>query len=230
MAAPPPREIVLVHSPLVGPSSLAPTAEALERRGFRTYTPCIDGSDVAWREAPAAVLAALPELSGPLLVGHSAAGLLLPALAGPLEAWGMIVIDGRLPPEAGPTPPAEPEFDAFVKALPVEQGRLPRWSHWWGPGGMAALIPDRWTRKVFEADLPRLRPEWFDDAVETPPWDHLRAGYLQTSPRLADQAALARARGWPVQTLAGTHLHPFLHPGETALAISQLVTAMARAV
>lgn len=227
MPAPPPREIVLVHSPLVGPSSLAPAAEALERRGFRTYTPCIEGSDVAWRDAPSAVLAALPELSGPLLVGHSAAGLLLPALAAPLEAWGMIFIDGRIPPAEGMTPPAEPEFDAFVKALPVEQGRLPKWSQWWGPGGLSTLIPERWTREAFEADLPRLRPEWFDDAIETPPWDHLRAAYLQTSPRLADQAEAARARGWPVQSLAGTHLDPFLRPGETALAISELVTAMA---
>ncbi|HEY9218881.1 MAG TPA: hypothetical protein VIO94_12575, partial [Phenylobacterium sp.] len=64
--APPPRDIVLVHSPLVGPSSFAPTAEALERRGFRAYTPCIPGSDVAWRDAAAAVLAGLPELSGPV--------------------------------------------------------------------------------------------------------------------------------------------------------------------
>lgn len=221
-----PREVVLVHSPLVGPSSLAPTAEALERRGFRTHTPCITGSDVAWRDAPAAVLAALPELSGPLLVGHSAAGLLLPSLAGPLDAWGMILVDGRIPPEQGPTPPAEPEFAGFVSALPVEQGRLPKWSQWWGRGGLSTLIPDRWTREAFEADLPRLRPEWFDDAIPTPPWDHLRVGYLQTSPRLADQAQMASARGWPVQTLAGTHLDPFLRPGETALAISELVTAM----
>jgi hypothetical protein len=226
MPASPPREIVLVHSPLVGPSSFAPTAEALERRGFRTYTPCVVGSDVAWRDAPGAVLAALPELSGPLLVGHSAAGLLLPALAGPLNAWGLIFLDARMPPAQGPTPPAEPEFHAFVKALPVEQGRLPKWSQWWGPGGVATLIPNQWTREAFEADLPRLRPEWFDDAIETPPWEHLRVGYLQTSPRLADQAAVAGARGWPLQTLAGTHLDPFLRPGETALAISELVTAM----
>jgi hypothetical protein len=228
MPASPPREIVLVHSPLVGPTSLAPTAEALERRGYRTHTPCITGSDVAWRDAPGAVLAALPELSGPLLVGHSAAGLLLPSLAGPLAAWGMIFVDGQIPPAEGPTPPAEPEFDAFVKALPAEQGRLPKWSQWWGPGGLAALFPDRWTREAFEADLPRLRPEWFDDVIETPPWNHLRVGYLQTSPRLADQAGTARARGWPVQTLPGTHLDPFLRPGETALAIAELITAMSR--
>lgn len=227
MIADPPREIVLVHSPLVGPTSLAPTAEALERRGYRAYTPCIVGSETPWREAPATVRAALPELSGPVLVGHSAAGLLLPSIAALLNGWGVIFLDAHIPPNAGPTAPTDPSFRAFIDGLPVEQGRVPKWSQWWGPRWLESLIPDEPAREAFEADLPRLRPEWWDDAVPTPPWPQLRCGYVQTSAVYADQAQAARARGWPTTVLAGTHLHPFLEPGDTALAIAETITALA---
>lgn len=226
MSSESPGEIVLVHSPLVGPSSLAPTAEALERRGFRTYTPCVVGSDTGWRACPGAILAALPQLESPLLVGHSAAGLLLPSLAAPLQARGLVFVDAQLPPAKGPTPPANGAFRELLEALPVDRGRLPKWSRWWGPGGLAGLVPDRWTRETFEADLPRLRPQWFDDAIETPPWDRLPAGYLQTSAVFAEPAAEARRRGWPVVSLAGTHLHPFLAPEETAAALAQIIEAL----
>jgi hypothetical protein len=227
MPSDPPREIVLVHSPLVGPSSLAPTAEALQRRGCVVYTPCIVGSDTPWREAPAAVRAALPVLSGPVLVGHSAAGLLLPSLAAALNAWGIVFLDAHIPPDVGPTPPTDAAFRPFIEGLPVEQGRVPKWSQWWGPHWLDNLIPDEPAREAFEADLPRLRPEWWDDAVETPPWDTLRCGYVQTSAVYAGPAAEARARGWPSRVLTGTHLHPFLQPDETALAIAETITAMA---
>ena len=227
MPSDPPREIVLIHSPLVGPSSFAPTAEALERRGFATYTPCIVGSDTAWRDAPATVLAALPELTGPVLVGHSASGMLLPNLAAALGAWGIIFVDAQVPPAQGRTPPTDAAFLEFVRALPVTQGHLPKWSQWWGPHGLDRLFPDELSREAFEADLPRLRPEWWDDAIETPAWDHLRAGYIQTSAVFAPQAAEASARGWPTASLAGTHLHPFLSPEDTAGAIAGIIAALA---
>ncbi|HEY9219867.1 MAG TPA: hypothetical protein VIO94_17600, partial [Phenylobacterium sp.] len=154
-------------------------------------------------------------------------GLLLPTLALALDAWGMVLLDAQIPPAEGPTPPAGGWFADFVTQLPVEQGRLPKWSQWWGPGGLDALFPDHWTRDAFEADLPRLRPEWFADEITTPPWDHLRVGYIQTSSRFAEQAEDAKARGWPTTVLTGTHLHPFLAGPETALAISETLTALA---
>jgi hypothetical protein len=61
------------------------------------------------------------------------------------------------------------------------------------------------------------------DAVETPAWSALRAGYIQLSARFARTAADARTRGWPVVAIQGTHLHPLLAPVETADAIAAVV-------
>jgi hypothetical protein len=71
----------------------------------------------------------------------------------------------------------------------------------------------------FENGLPKMRLDWFDDTIELASWDHLPAGYIQTS-EIYDHATLeAQRRGWPVIRLQGTHLHPTLRPVETADAI-----------
>ena len=71
----------------------------------------------------------------------------------------------------------------------------------------------------FENGLPKMRADWFDDTIELASWDHIPAGFIQTS-RIYDHAAEeAWRRGWPVASLQGTHLDPTLRPAETAEAI-----------
>jgi hypothetical protein len=60
---------------------------------------------------------------------------------------------------------------------------------------------------------------WFDDTIELADWEHIPAGFIQTS-AIYDHAAIeAQRRGWPTANLQGTHLHPTLHSAETANAI-----------
>jgi Alpha/beta hydrolase family len=214
---------VLIHSPLVGGSFWQPVAEELERHRRQCYAPTPprtgDESVLRWRYWPDRLRDLLPSASRAILVGHSAAGMLLPAVAERIGARGLIFVDASIPPERGIARPVDPEFMKFVRSLPDVGGRLPRWSEWWPKNAMAALIPDEEARRRFDNDLPLLSLEWFEDSVEVPAWQHLSAGYIQTSDRFSQEAEKARSSGWPVVVLNGTHLHPMLSPLETTDAI-----------
>jgi hypothetical protein len=215
--------IVLVHSPLVGPSSWRPTANALARRGCLVSIPSMPhGSIPAWRDWADAVSdrTGTNDVGRPVvLVGHSAAGLLLPAIAQRPRALGLVFVDARVPPDDGLVAPAEREFMTFVRSRAGADGLLPPWSRWWGDEVVEGLLPDPVARSRFEADVPRLPISWFDDAAAVPPWSDLPAGYVQLSPPYADGAATARSRGWPVETLDGTHVSTATQPDAVAGAI-----------
>lgn len=212
---------VLIHSPLVGPSSVIPTADALSALGFATYvpTPNAQASHTTWREWPRQLLDALPGMEVPILVGHSAGGLLAAYLAGTLNAKSFICLDAMMPPERGGTPPIEPGFLKFVHTLPTEDGLLPIWTDWWEGDLLAEapMSPD--VKADFLAELPRLPLTWFEDSFEMPNWSCAKRAFIQTSPVFHDEAKRAEERGWPVIRLKGTHLHPALEPMETATAL-----------
>ncbi|WOF72971.1 hypothetical protein QMT40_000597 [Parvibaculaceae bacterium PLY_AMNH_Bact1] len=65
-------QFVLIHSPLVGSTSVLPTADALGALGFATHVPTPDGlpGHTTWREWPLRLLEALPKMDDPILVGR----------------------------------------------------------------------------------------------------------------------------------------------------------------
>jgi hypothetical protein len=85
--------------------------------------------------------------------------------------------------------------------------------------GLDALARDAAAFARFESGLPRMQIDWFDDAIELADWDHIPAGFIQTSAIYDHATIAAQRRGWPVTNLHGTHLHPTLYPAETANAI-----------
>jgi hypothetical protein len=107
---------------------------------------------------------------------------------------------------------------------------LPIWSKWFAGHperrvviGLDRLANDSLAFAEFERELRRFPANWIHDAIEISAWEHVSAGYIQTS-ELYDYAAdEARSRGWPVTTLRGTHLHPVLEPEETANAITGMI-------
>jgi hypothetical protein len=221
---------VLVHSPLVGPSSWEPTARALTRRGCRCRVPAVPGGSIpAWRDWADAVSDAMEpnEAAEPaVLVGHSAAGLLLPAIATRTRAVGLVFVDARIPPGDGVVAPAEEQFMTFVRARAGADGLLPPWSRWWGDEVVEGLVPDPVARTRFEADAPRLPVSWFDDVAAVPAWSGLAAGYVQLSPAYAEAAVAARSHGWPVETVDGTHVSTVAHPEAVASAILAVLTRL----
>jgi hypothetical protein len=150
----------------------------------------------------------------PIVVGHSSASALVADLATKLPVAGIIIVDGDVPPSQG-------------TAFPI-------WSKWFARDprrmslvGLDILASDPAAFARFESGLPRMHIAWFDDAIELDGWDHVPAGFIQTSAIYDHATAEAQRRGWPVANLQGTHLHPTLHPAETARAILSMSRQLA---
>jgi pimeloyl-ACP methyl ester carboxylesterase len=203
--------LVLVHSPLVGPTSWLPVARELGRRGRVAVVPSLLGVAEApepqWRHVPDAVQTATSELRQCIvLVGHSGAGLLLPVIANVLavEVAALVFVDSLLPPPAGQLPLGRPTFMDQLRAMATD-GVLAPWSRWFGAAAMRDLVPDERLRADLEAEMPRLPLSYFEATVPVPDdWANRRpCAYLLLSTPYAQSAAEARVRGWPVIEIHG---------------------------
>jgi pimeloyl-ACP methyl ester carboxylesterase len=202
---------VLVHSPLVGPTSWSPVAQELQRRGRAAVVPSLLGVAEArppqWRHIPASVRLACSAVEEPVvLAGHSGAGLLLPVIAEALtvDVAALVFVDSFLPPPAGGLPLGPPAFMDQLREL-AGDGVLPPWSTWFGENAMSDLVPDAGLRAAIEAEMPRLPLSYFEATVPMPGgWDRRPSAYLLLAAEpYADSAAQARALGWPVRELRG---------------------------
>jgi hypothetical protein len=162
----------------------------------------------------------------PIVVGHSSASALVADLATRLPARGIIVVDGDVPPSRGAAFAVRPALHDFIKGLAEADGMLPIWSRWFTHDmrrmslvGLDVLARDAAAFARFENGLPRMHIGWFDEAIELADWEHIPAGFIQTSAIYDHATVEAQRRGWPVANLKGTHLHPTLYPAETANAI-----------
>jgi pimeloyl-ACP methyl ester carboxylesterase len=222
-------DIILIHSPLVGPSSLRPTADALERMGIHCHlpTPARLGDEIpAWRDWPSLLLDELPRTQDVIVVGHSAGALLAAHVAASRNARALVCLDAAMPPQAGLTPPAEPWFYKFLHTLPVSNGRLPRWNQWWGADVLATTSLGADLKAAFVDELPELRLDWFDDGFEMPNWSQCERYFIRTSKVFDEEANRAESLGWTVSRLNGTHLHPTLEPDETAGELFKIAQAV----
>lgn len=221
-------DFILVVGPMVRASSWEPTARHLREAGYIVQVPDV----LAYHQPPpswSAWSSHLRELINPcsesVLVGHSSAGALVANLAGKLPCQGLIIVDGEVPPPQGVASPVRPALRDFIQSLAGFDGTLPIWSRWLGDARRASLVgldilaSDPIALAEFESGLPTLSVDWFDDTIELAHWDHIPAGFIQTSAIYDHSAAEAQRRGWPVARLQGTHLHPTLSPAETANAI-----------
>ena len=205
--------LVLIHSPLVGPGTWMPVARELEGRGRQAVVPSLvgvaDASPPQWRHYPEAVRAATGDIAGPIvLVGHSGAGPLLPAIADAIagDVAALIFVDASLPPTAGEAPPVPPPLLEQLREL-ASDGVLPPWPTWLGEEALRGLVPDDRLRGALEQEMPRLPLAYFEASIPVPAgWDDLPCGYLlfATDP-YGPSAADARSRGWPVGKLRGAH-------------------------
>jgi pimeloyl-ACP methyl ester carboxylesterase len=196
---------VLIHSPLVGPTTWSPVARELERRGREAVVPALlgvaDAEAPQWRHVPEAVRAATARAPTPIvLVGHSGGGLLLPTIADHLtaEVAALVFVDSFLPPASGSLHLAPPGFMDQLHALATD-GVLPRWSNWFGEDAMRELVPDDRLRTALEDEMPRLPLAYFDASVPLPDgWDACPCAYILLTEPHRQTAADARGRGWPV--------------------------------
>src|SRR5439155_9063296 len=143
--------LLLVHSPVVGPTVWRWVAEALSSSHHDVVVPDVRQAALSGdplKVIEAALYAAPPEPS--VVVGHSGAGAFLPSIAAGLPSpTRLAFVDAGLPPCEGEAT-ASAEFLDQLRSLAVD-GVLPKWSTWWGDGVMEALVPDDKRRSSIEA-------------------------------------------------------------------------------
>jgi hypothetical protein len=222
-------EFILVPGPPVRASSWEPTAAHLREAGCHVQIPdLLAHCEVppAWSAWTRHLLDHIAPTSAPVVVGHSSASALAADLATRVPARGVIIVDGDIPPPQGAASPVRPALREFIRSLADAAGTLPIWSRWYSGDaqrrsviGLDLLAADPVAFAQFENGLPKMPVDWFDDTIEIASWDHVPAGYIQTSKIYDHATSEAQRRGWPVARLHGTHLDPTLRPAETAGAI-----------
>ena len=222
--------IALVHSPLLGPSSWTRVAEELGRAGDTVVVPDLRHAVETDGTVAAVVATAVEQLprSELALVGHSGAGVLLPLISRAMgvPAVSFVFVDAHLPSIEGARPIVEEDFRAFLGALATD-GRLPRWSTWWGADAMASLVPDEALRSELCAEMPQVPLSYFDGRVdEVSGWADRPCGYVRLSQLYEDQAARATEMGWPVERLAAGHLHAVVDPHAVTSALRRVHAAL----
>ncbi|GAA2136490.1 alpha/beta fold hydrolase [Glycomyces algeriensis] len=224
--------LVLVHSPLTGAQAWGPAAEALRSLGHVVATldlgPAFAGDGPYFPAAAALAAAGLREYAmheSAVLIAHSGAGALLPAIAEAVPRTAAAVFVDALLPH-----PGQSWFDSAPKELGdhlrqvAAGGRLPKWSDWFPPEAIEELLPDVDQREAFTAALPRIPLAYFEEtAPHAPAWPPGPCAYLRLSEAYRAQAAEAVAKGWPVTELPADHLAIYTQPEQTVRILSALL-------
>jgi hypothetical protein len=200
---------LLVHSPVVGPSTWRWVAEALNEAGHEVIVPNLVAA--ATTGDPATFTAAAVEAADSdepvVLVGHSGAGALLPQIAVGLAPRPRLTLFV----DAG-IPPCEGVFTAGGDFLPTlrelaSDGILPKWSRWWDDGVLEAILPDQERRREVEGELPEVPLQFYERPIAVPAgWCADAAAYLLLSDGYRRDADRAMHLGWPVHERHGEHL------------------------
>ncbi|MGH7725592.1 MAG: alpha/beta fold hydrolase [Candidatus Eiseniibacteriota bacterium] len=231
----------LIHSPLVGPSTWSRVAAELERLGLRALVPTLVDSEADgrayWEQHVQSAVTAIDSFSSgasPLiLVGHSGAGPILPAIGNRLERppAGYVFVDAGLPSHRTSRlemlkSESRTWADEFEKHLEAG-GRFPNWSD----ADLRPLIPDE---KLRDAVLTEMQPrgrDFFTESISVPEdWSTVPSGYIQFSDAYAVPAEHARRAGWPFIRLQAGHFHMLVDPAGVAGALVEISGRLLTAV
>lgn len=221
-----PSRLLLLPSPFLGPGPYERLAASLTSLGHAaSVAPSSSSPDAG--ELVASWTALARDAGDVVLVPHSNAGYLAPAVAAAAGGAPVVFVDAALPATEGTTRLAPPTFRAHVASLAGPDGRLPRWTRWFPRDDLAAVLPDPWLDRV-DAVVPEVPLAYVDAEVPVPPaWFSGRCGYLAFGSTYAEELALAAGLGWPRRRLDGAgHLHLLVEPEETAAAVADLVAQL----
>ena len=213
---------VLVHAPMVGPTTWRPVADELSRRGHLAIVPSLMGR--AWLGAPIwkqhveAVVEAVGPTRGVILVGHSGAGPLLPLVAERADVAAAIFVDAFIK-QTAPFP------SSFARRLGRDgRGVIPSWAD---EETLQALIPDDEMRHRCLDEIQGLPEGYFSEIVPSPRSAQLRSAYLLFSEVYRPTADEMRSRGNAVRELPGGHFHMLVQPRAVSDALIAITAELA---
>lgn len=202
--------LLLVHSPLLGPSSWAKVAAAARPRFENVVVADIrdalaEGPEMWPHMVRLAKEAALgSEITA---VGHSGAGAILPGVGAALGSRldRLVFVDAVIPSRRDGH--RYPDSIREWVGSKDEDGRLPPWLDWWPPTTISELIPSPEDLQLLTTDQPRVPLAWFDEVVPVPAgWSESGCSYVRLSPAYDSELERAVEWGWNTATLDSTHL------------------------
>jgi pimeloyl-ACP methyl ester carboxylesterase len=228
--------LLFVHSPVVGPSTWYYTAEVLQQNGFDCAVPDLTGvASTGQPYYPKHAIAAAAAVDGGVdpvvLVGHSAAGALLPAIGEAVgdRTRGAVFVDAMLPqPGRSWFDTAPPGLEAQLRGL-AKDGMLPPYHEWFPPGALAELVPDPVRRERLIAEIPRLPVAYFDEPAPSARFaESVACAFVRLGAPFDLAADKADRLGWWVTRRDWDHLRMLSAPEAVADLIAQAISAMHR--
>ncbi|MEU4620408.1 alpha/beta hydrolase [Actinoplanes sp. NPDC023801] len=216
---------VLMHSPSVGPATWAPIARRLPGSIVPSLLHVADAGPPFWpavAQTVAEAINGLPDDAEVVLVAHSNAGLFVPAVVERVDRTikALVFADAAVPARRGRTAVVSPENLRLLEGLVEADGRLPQWTRWFSDAEVDPMFPDPATRRIVEAEQPRLPLSYYQQEIPAAPgWDERPCGYLLFGPPYEQ---IARDCGWPVEHTPGRHLHQLVDPDTVTEAIRKL--------
>jgi hypothetical protein len=221
-----PPHLLVLPSPFLGPAPYEPVVAALSAAGFSASVADCPPEPVAV-DLLAAWSAEARDLGDVVLVPHSNAGYLAPAVSAAAGDSPVVFVDAALPDSAGSTRLAPAAFREKLASLAGPDGRLPRWTRWWSGEDVAEVLPGGWFDRL-DAVVPEVPLAYVDSEVPVPSgWACGQCAYLAFGTTYAEEMAVAEHHGWPRRRLhAAGHLHLLLDADETAAAVADLVAQL----
>ncbi len=222
--------VVLIHSPLTGPTVWHPVANVLTRFGSVVRVPELDARlNPTWEALAQSVvdqLAGRLPNEGTLLMAHSASGALLPMLKDRMKRiQGLVYVDAGMPGAEGTMLALRSPKEREAVLSSVVDDAVPPWGENFSDELWQKLVPDADLRERFRAELqPTPIGLFHAPLAATPEKFDIPAAYLQLSPFYAAEAAKAKARGWPVEAIDAQHLHMLADPVAVTYAILRLAS------
>jgi pimeloyl-ACP methyl ester carboxylesterase len=226
--------LALIHSPIMGSLTWTRTAATLTARGIPAWLPELRDEPASrrpfWQQQAESAAQALNGSAGaqPLvLVGHSGAGALLPAIRQALgrPVAGYVFVDAGLPVDGQTRLSTFGDQEASFREFLTSGGRFPNWTL----ADLQETLPDPALALGLVADQrPRALPFWDEPIPVFAGWPDAPGAYLLFTETYRRAAGEARALGWPVREMPAGHFHMLVQPDAVADALLELVAQWPR--
>jgi hypothetical protein len=228
-------QVALVSSPLLGPFVWSRVARKMKDAGIPAIaaTPKDSSEDRPWWERHARSVASAIGQTAPtapvLLVGHSGAGPLLPAIAGFAKrpVAGYLFVDAGIPRHSERRIEAmrreDPGFADELLSNLQDGGSFPTWTM----EDLEDVLPAEDDRRRL---LREVRPRGLDFFSEPTPtsasWPDAPCGYVRLSAAYDVPAIEAARAGWPVRRLDGGHFQMLVDPTTLTQTLLDVIAEM----
>ena len=219
--------VLVLHSPLMGPPSLAPLAQSLAAAGHEVVLP--DLTAVADEPRPAwmvdSAISAAGEESVDVVVAHSGAGAVLPLVGEAVHAGALVFLDAVLPTPGEAVHVLDADQQRLLDEHTDHDGRVGRWTTWWPRDAIELMLPDPAERDRIASSCPRVPRSFWDHEIPLPArW--APAGFIALGVAYREELERAASLGWPCRSLGRHHLAAVTDPEDVAAAVVEVAAEL----